>query len=273
MKNLDGTLKPFIAPLECSSCRSPIRSSVFWKKSFDPLSPSERPSTASGSQTPIHKVCEDCYRKYHYGDRSYYKREKECILPLIITPELGRRMCQCKSIHPLDSDSKPRKLFPMPKEDKSLHDYSTNPGGPQCRLIKLSSFLAQAKYETTGAAITQRKIAKRPTSLLEYEKHVENTINKPSADNSKTRKKFGSPITGGSSVWKASTPTSPTLASSAGSRRMSVATTSTTDSIDEAEVDDDIPLFSKSYARKNPFAHVRMALRVGPLLIGNQMVK
>lgn len=273
MKNLDINMRPFFAPLECSSCRNPIRSSIFWKRSVDPVALQQRPSTATDLQNqPVQKVCEDCYRRDHYGDKSYYKRQKECILPLIISPENSRRMCQCKSVRPVDENGKTRSLFPMTREDKPLHDYDTNPGGAQCRLLKLSSFLTQAKYETTAAAISQRKIAKRPTWLPEFEKHVEDAQNKPL--DIKSRKKFTNPMSSGSSGWKVSSPTSPTLASSTGStKRMSVATNSTTTSIDEAEADEEIPIFSKALARKYPFGHVRMALRVGPLLISNGMVK
>ena len=273
MKNLDVNMRPFFAPLECTSCRNPIRSSVFWKRSVDPAELHKRPSTAAGMQNqPVQKVCEDCYRKEHYGDKSYYKRQKECILPLIISPEISRRMCQCKSVSPIDENGQPRALFPMSREDRALHDYNTNPGGHQCRLIKLSSFITQAKYETTAAALSQRKIAKRPTSLLEFEKHVEDTQNKPL--DIKSRRKFTNPMSSSSSGWGVSSPTSATLASSAGStKRMSVATGSTGTSIDEAEADEEIPIFSKTYARKYPFGHVKMALRVGPLLIGNGMVK
>ncbi|KAL1960139.1 hypothetical protein VTO42DRAFT_311 [Malbranchea cinnamomea] len=271
MKNLDALMKPFFAPLECSACFSPIRSSVFWKRhSLQPATP-QRPLTASSAEQVEH-VCEDCYRKYHYGDRSWHKRYKECILSFTITPEIGRRMCKCRAVSHVDDNGQPRRLFPIREEEKNLHDYSPNPTGSQCQLLKLASFIAQAKYETTGAAVAQRKIAKRPTSLLEFEKYVFDNRNKPVE--SKPRKKLGSPISSASSAWRVSSATSSTLTSgSIPSRRMSTATSSTSTSLDEMEIDEDIPLFSKTYARKNPFGHVRMWLRVGPLLISNGMVK
>lgn len=173
-------------------------------------------------------------------------------------------MCQCGNVS---------RIFPMAKEDEERHEDSDKPSGPRCNLIKLANFVAEAKYETTGASTAQRRMAKRPTSLREFEKSVKETNDR--AAEGKTPSKFGNAMNRSTSSRRFSgVPGSP-LANNSGdfSRRLSTTTSATSVSVDESYADENVPVLFKNYARKRPFAKVNMALRVGPLLIQNGTTK
>jgi hypothetical protein len=157
----------------------------------------------------------------------------------------------------------------MSQQDKELHMYSETLEGTQCRIVKLASFIAQAKYDATPAAVAQRKAARRPTSLLEFENYVDKMRAKASSTPA-------SPATG--------KPASSTNSSLKQKQRISMATSgsgpaasgwlllspgSGKQSVLDIDPDDEIPVFFKNAIEQNPYGNVRASLRVGPLLLSN----
>ena len=262
LKSFDYSLTPTILPLVCSSCHTPIRTSVYWRKrSADQQSPTVPKDTAD-------RVCEACYLRLHYGSKVYYKAPKECILPFSIPPDIAGRMCQC--------GGGVSRVFPMMRGDYWRHGGNDKAKfGPShtvstsCMLVKLGTFIAEAKYATTGGTTSQRKTNKRPALLREFEKQAKEANDK--ANDVKSLTRLGSAIHRSTSNRKISGVAWSALSNNSdySSRRLSTATSETSSSTDEAYANESIPVLYKSYARKRPFSKINMALRVGPLQIQN----
>jgi hypothetical protein len=156
----------------------------------------------------------------------------------------------------------------MSQQDKELHMYSEALDGTQCRIVKLAQFVAQAKYETTPAAIAQRKVARRPTSLLEFEIYVDKMRAKssepPSPATGKAASSMDSSLKNKRRISMGTTGSGP-----AASGWLLLAPGSAKQSVLDIDPNDEIPVFFKNSIEQNPYGNVRASLRMGPLLLSN----
>jgi hypothetical protein len=186
-------------------------------------------------------ICEDCYWEHYYGDDSYTKIYKHCVLQ-DITPEISRQLCSCKIVPHHDASGKPVALFPIDKEAKHLD--VGGPGTVQCSLLKLGELASRAKYNGLLESVGLNE-AKIPRALARV----------AAAEATKA-------------TWNQKSFTEHQLEKA----KMAVGI-SPDEMPTEAETDPDIPPFLRAFARKNPFGDVHMALRIGPLVIENGMAK
>jgi hypothetical protein len=205
---------------------------------------SEQTTGQDNEKDPIY-VCEDCYRESYYGQDSYVKVYKHCILAKVIHPAASRNICRCDSVPHSDTTGRSRTLFPVNQGDK--HRDICGQGGLQCGLLKLGELVAQAKYDGMQQILTRKK---RPSKPL--------TMNQPTKiqdkeDKAKTARRELRTVTE-TTLHDASNRT-PTSSSAA--------------VVEEKEADEDIPFFFRKYTEKYPFGNVHMALRIGPLVIEN----
>jgi hypothetical protein len=128
---------PRLEPLRCSrpECGSVIRGSMFVSTAASP---------GPDQQIVRIVICEDCYRSVHYGDTSFTKSYKHCILAEAITPRISRAICRCKTVRHFDGSGNALALFPAPKGAHHLDVGGT--GTVQCSLLKLGEMVALAKY-------------------------------------------------------------------------------------------------------------------------------
>ncbi|EAU33014.1 predicted protein [Aspergillus terreus NIH2624] len=134
---------PTFAPQECTSCNAIIQGSMFTKP-------------------PVTMICEDCYFAQHYGDASFTKKHKYCILETIDAP-MSQRLCLCRDVVRVDSQGRMRNLFPIAAGDNHLNVA----GGLRCMLLRLGDLVTQAKYEGLLALLrppqtqTKRSLSQR----------------------------------------------------------------------------------------------------------------
>lgn len=83
-------------------------------------------------------ICEDCYWKVYYGEESYSKKYKHCILSEAITPEVSRRICQCEG-------GRGSEKAPFPVDKNANHAKVAGNAAMQCDLLKLKDVIIQAK--------------------------------------------------------------------------------------------------------------------------------
>lgn len=168
---------------------------------------------ASGEGKRKHIICEDCYWTHSYGDPSYIKSYRHCILGEVLTPDISVKLCPC---YPNTPDTRDRRYHNDEKWGKGQKS------SPLCGLIRASDAAAMAKYNGLREATEHRDglLPRRLRALLDDQ------------------------------------------ASNDGSDGIAGNTTGVVG-------DADIPLFLRSHAEENPFGHMHMALRVGPLVIEN----
>jgi hypothetical protein len=186
-------------------------------------------------------ICEDCYRSFHYGEDSYVKAYKHCVLDAI-QPEASRNICRCPNINHFDKTGRARRLFPMSKGAK--HTDIDGKGGLQCGLLKLGELAAEAKYDGMHHA---RKQQKRPHSLSDMKRE---SIKKQLNIKSKKR------------PWDINTTNQPDAYDTQRHSR-------TGNMADGMEAQDGIPFPLRGHTEEYPFRNVHMALRIGPLIIEN----
>lgn len=203
------------------------------------------------NQTAREVICEDCYRRYHYGNECYIKAYKHCILQEAITPEISRKICHCTTVLRYDRLGRPRCLFPIPEQDAHL-DVDAS-GTIQCSLLKLGDLVAKAKYDGLREIVGMWKF-KAPSAFSKELAAVKAKIRESSTSKVTTETTEELKVVTGYSL-------NDIFKSEAASSSTSVAT--------EAQADTDIPIFFRRYARRYPFGNVHMALRVGPLVIEN----
>ena len=189
-------------------------------------------------------ICEECYRSFHYGQESYIKAYKHCVLEAI-QPEASRNICRCPDIPHFDKNGHACKIFPVNEGDR--HTDINGQGGLQCGLLKLGEHVAEAKYD--GMDHTQNR-QKQSHKLLDMQREASKNRAKNKAKRGKRNIK---------------TVNQPS-AHDAKNRTQIIGSTAMTD---EKEAQEDIPFFLRRYTEKYPFGNVHMALRVGPLVIEN----
>lgn len=183
-------------------------------------------------------ICEECYRLHYYGDDSYSKKYKHCILSKSITPPISREMCHCEEVPHTDLAGEPRCLFPVDKNEKHSQGYRHQ--GKRCNILELGESVARAKYRGLQASVKPKR--QNPFRMF----------NSNAADSKHD-------ITSGD----------PDFIDENTEKLPQFLTGSTTSVASEATADEDIPLFFRRYTERYPFGNVHMALRVGPLVIEN----
>lgn len=204
---------------------------------------------------PTGKICEDCYRKSHYGKDNLVKAYKHCILAEVVDPSTSRNICCCSEVPHFDANGRSRTLFPVDKEDK--HRNISGSGSIQCGLLKLGDIVAEAKYDGMQTAIGKNIKPRRLHELRELdEKAKKEKERKDKKDADRRAKRQGSGL---------KTLTQPSLQDS----RKRTPISGSTPAVQEEEAHKDIPFFFRPYTEKYPFGNVHMALRIGPLVIEN----
>lgn len=229
---LDGYNKhwiPAFTPLRCSSCNNPIRGSSFNRIGKDPVALKDSK-----------RLCEACYRSYHYGEDSYIKDHKHCILDKSISLEASRRICRCSPDVPhFNTAGNPNDIFPISETDQ--HIGIKKSGGLQCGLLKLGEYIAEAKYDGMEGKYSQEKQSHK---LADMERRASENETKKRQKESKAR-----------NVKRNSQTAKPPTSSAVEAK--------------EKDLQEHVPLFLRGYTEKYPFANVHMALRLGPLVIEN----
>lgn len=220
-----------------AKCNTIITGSMF--KSDDPKEP--------------RVVCEDCYFRFFYGKESYVKQYKHCILPEAIKPEESRRMCPCIHVPHSDGDT-PLALFPVPR-DARHEKYGL---GRKCELCNIDDHVAVAKYkalrETAGAKETKRN--RNPNSVVDAIMMLQHHQPQPEKSISRTFSKFRK---------------SPSKTSRERPEQLVPPSTTLEKIVTDPQADPDVPAFFKAHVDKDPFANVHVRLRVGPLIIENDI--
>lgn len=228
---------PILTSLECSSCRSIIRSSMYSKDE----------ANEEGKKTLVDRICEECYRQKYIGKPEYMKMYKHSILDEIITPHASRKICLCDNVPHHDLDGNGLALFPMSKHDR--HRKAGIPGTVECGLFKLGEAVAEAKYDGMRTISSKKKRYKKKRNLADQkrddQKHVEKTKKKHAQQRPKVITQQSQHAPGRDAM------------------------SGTAVAVEEAEADGDIPFFLKRYTEKYPFGNVHMALRIGPVVIEN----
>lgn len=243
---LDGYSKrwiPTFSPLRCSACDNPIRGSMFYE-----------PGKASNASKHSECLCEDCYRSHHYGDDSYVKAYKHCVLSKSIDSAASRHICRCPEISHFDDRGNARDIFPMSEGD--LHIDVSGPGSLQCGLLKLGEHIAEAKYDGMEGKFAQQKQShklsdlERKTAEIQRKKQrkEEKVRNKPRNIRARNWAELESAALG--------TPTNGSATESNGK-----------------EAQEEIPFFLGRHTEKYPFGNVHMALRIGPLIVENGVAR
>ncbi|SPQ20773.1 c9995225-d21e-49de-9587-fd45d7d956d4 [Thermothielavioides terrestris] len=256
LSEFDELWIPRLEPLRCSrpECGSVIRGSMFVSTGASPRPDQQKVQVV---------ICEDCYRSVHYGDTSFTKSYKHCILAEAITPRISRALCRCKTVRHYDGSGNALALFPVPKGAYHLDVGGT--GTVQCSLLKLGEIVALAKYNglqsVVGSNGKRLEPFKLPSSI------ASNASSSPDKDRASPGEE-GSAPNKASKQWtfkRLETKTESSLSDSA----TRVAASGSTTAVTEATADEDIPLFFRRFTSKYPFGNVHMALRVGPLVIEN----
>lgn len=228
---------PILKPLQCSSCGSTIRSSMYYK---------EEEANEDGKQTIVERICEDCYREKEIGKPEYMKMYKHSILDEIITPRISRKICLCDDVPHHDPQGKGLDLFPVSKGAK--HRKAWLPGTVECGLLKLGEAVAEAKYDGMRTIASKKKTDKKKRNLVD-----EGRDDMRHGDKAKQK--------------HTERPKIITQQSQHAPERDAMSGTAV--ATEEAEADGDIPFFLKRYTEKYPFGNVHMALRIGPIVIEN----
>ena len=239
---------PELTGRTCPNCSMIIRGSIF-----------RGANKEGGTKT----ICEECYRKSHYGETGLQKMYKYCVLPEVINPAASRNLCKCDTVPHFDASGRSRCLFPVDEGDNH-RDYGGRTG-LQCGLLKLPEIIAEAKYAAMqGSGRTVRPLSEekrqRELKRRKEEEKVQAKVAKETTriwkEERKIKKRPGQNFT---KVTESSLSDATERTSERGSTLATI----------EPEADGDIPFFIRRYTNKYPFGNVHMALRVGPLLIEN----
>lgn len=114
---------------------------------------------SSNTQLPS-VVCEDCYHSLYYGNKSFTKAYKHCILAEAITPEISRKVCNCKEVSRLGGFGKVVSLFPAGRYGNHV-----SVGSTECNLLKLGEITALAKYNGLRSIVGAKKSEWKPAKL------------------------------------------------------------------------------------------------------------
>jgi len=187
-------------------------------------------------------ICEDCYYKCHYGDPLYLKIYKHNILDDVLGPAEVEKMCKCEA-------DLAWKQYPIEKMHAKFH---------KCALKDINQVTAEAKIEGMRAfadtGVLSRVVTKlKPGATTE----PANAVNGAGAGKStgllrRAAAGFSRPSSNNESKSRVTT------------REPSAVSLSNMPTSDTS-----FPEFFRKHADLNPFSHVHMALRVGPLLIEN----
>lgn len=227
---------PILTSLQCSSCGSIIRSSMYCKEE----------ANEDGKQKLVDRICEDCYREKDIGKPEYMKMYKHSILDEIITPRISRKICLCDDVPHHDLQGKSLNLFPVSKDAK--HRKAEMPGIVECGLFKLGEAVAEAKYDGMRTIASKNKNDKKNRNLADEKRDDKQRVDKTKQKHTQRPKRI-------------------TQQSQHAPERDAMSGTAV--AIEEAEADGDIPFFLKQYTEKYPFGNVHMALRIGPVVIEN----
>ncbi|KAM0249758.1 hypothetical protein ACHAP5_002627 [Fusarium lateritium] len=266
--NADGT--PSFEPLCCmqKQCKKVVRGSMFVLNK-------------AGSDPGI--ICEECYRGHYYGQESYTKAYKHCILSESITPEMSRKICRCLRMRQEDTDGDLPSLFPI--DNVEDHDKwpdwqsrSVSSQG-QCDLLILGGRIALAKYNGLQSSVGIKQRSQRETKKAARKAKEEDAKSrvslfyKPAALDPKAVSDFeddeesNSKPEPGSRNGRLKGMKIKQQTSLTGSDRRPAS--SDVSVAEEAAADNDIPLFFRKSVEKYPYGNVHMALRVGPIVIEN----
>jgi hypothetical protein len=192
-------------------------------------------------------ICENCYREYHYGDDSFLKAYKHCILQESIDKEASQIMCKCSTVSHIGKDGSTRNLFPVDADDLHRGSASASNGALKCGLLNLDNLVAEAKYAGMLSK-HEKKIGlgeqQRINNIREAKRKAENEKHRKTALKKVTKKSLIDP----------------------GNR---VAEQGNSTGFEEDEANQEVPFWLRQYTNKYPFGNVHMALRVGPLIIEN----
>ncbi|KAK4233025.1 hypothetical protein C8A03DRAFT_39296, partial [Achaetomium macrosporum] len=163
LSKFDESWIPRLEPLRCShpDCNSVIRGSMFVSSAVCAGLPGQA------------VVCEDCYRSVHYGNTSFTKSYKHCVLAEAITPPISRAICRCKDVPHFGGSGKALCLFPLAKDAK--HFDVGGVGTVQCSLLKLGEIVALAKYNGLQSVVSTKKPFKSP-SMKRLETKTESSL-------------------------------------------------------------------------------------------------
>lgn len=102
-------------------------------------------------------VCEDCYRSTYYGNASFTKVYKHCVLRTI-TPEMSGQICRCPGVAHLDRSGNPSALSSISGGKREGH---TN----ECSLLELDNIVALAKYRGLVQSVVGTENPSKAASL------------------------------------------------------------------------------------------------------------
>ncbi|KFY38566.1 hypothetical protein V494_04310 [Pseudogymnoascus sp. VKM F-4513 (FW-928)] len=224
---------PILTPLQCSSCGSIIRSSMYYKEEVN----------GHGKQTLSDRICEDCFRKNDIDKPEFMKMYKHSILDEVITPRISRKICLCDNVPHHDSQGRGLDLFPISRG--AIHRRAKTPGTVECGLLKLGEAVAEAKYDGMQVITSKKKKDKRERNLANEKRDDKLNVNQ-------TKKKHLQ---------------QPMLMAQKSKHALERDATSGT--VEKPEADGDVPFFLERFAEEYPFGNVHMALRIGPIVIEN----
>jgi hypothetical protein len=173
------------------------------------------------------RICEECYWDKYHRSDEFVKVFKYCALG-DIKLEDSNKICRCIPVPRFDSYGHPRKLFPVHEEDE--HRGKISP--LKCGLLKLNDMVAEAKYDGVF------NIGEHHHSLSDL-KYEQRAIARNRANAQRLGKASKQTINPG-------TEQSKTL---------------------KEDAHNDAPFFLQNHVNKNPFGDVRVAIRVGTLII------
>jgi hypothetical protein len=228
---------PILAPQACSICYKTIRSALFKKVSDESFI-----------------ICEGCYREKHYRESSFTKEYKTCCLPKAMTPEAGRRLCNCNDVRRRDSNGRLRALWPIdPAADEGAH-IKGGAGRITCGVEQLTDMVADAKYAAT------RMKADDGDSLGDQQRRAAAEMQRLMGQDERQRRAHSKKDKKDEKLDRLTHPAR-TVSEFGTSQGM---TTS---------VPEQIPSYLQGVTDNYPYGNVHMALRIGPLIIENGVAK
>ncbi|KAF2137416.1 uncharacterized protein K452DRAFT_341203 [Aplosporella prunicola CBS 121167] len=240
LDNISDDLSLEFKPQNCAECLEPIRGSMFMH---------QPPSNADEHSENQKLVCEECYRSTHYGDKSYTKVFKHCILSHALSSDLSQRICDCPEVPRIDIGGHPRKLFPVGAREKHV-----NLGNRKCGLLKVNARLAHAKFLTLRGRNFNRTRTTRLKTFFDFRPHLKPRTKERDKDNKENGRRED-----GEADWE------DILKEDVDLDSFSTAFGVT----DMQQADKEIPFYLRKYAQRYPFGNVHMALRIGPLIVEN----
>jgi hypothetical protein len=228
-------------------------------------------------------ICEECYRAHYYGQESYTKAYKHCILSESITPEMSRKICTCLRMRQYDTDGELPSLFPIERvEDHGKWPAWQSPfvgAERQCKLLQLGDTIALAKYNGLQSSVGIKQRSQKETEKAAKKARVDEAKSKarsiyqprtldPNAvsDFEDDEESMSKPEPGSRNGRLRGMKTVQQTSLTGNDRRPASSDVSVAV---EAAADNDIPLFFRKTVEKYPYGNVHMALRIGPIVIEN----